>query len=136
MQTLTNLIGNALKFTEPGGNVQLRTSRRDGELLFAVRDDGRGVPADRLQSIFEPFEQIDASDSRDHGGTGLGLAICRHLVVAHGGRIWVESSAGAGSEFFFTLPLATTAEPAEQDLDRTIGVGSWPNPRNSQPECS
>jgi signal transduction histidine kinase len=133
VQTLTNLIGNALKFTEPGGNVRLRTSRRDGELWFAVRDDGRGIPADRLQSIFEPFEQVDASDARDRGGTGLGLAICRDLVAQHGGRIWAESTLGDGSEFTFTLPLAAGAEPA---LDQPIGVGSPSDPRTSQPEAS
>jgi signal transduction histidine kinase len=131
VQTLTNLIGNALKSTEPGGNVQLWTSRRDGELRFAVRDDGRGIPADRLQTIFEPFEQVDASDARDHGGTGLGLAICRDLVAQHGGRIWVESTLGNGSEFTFTLPLAAGAETA---LSQPVGVGSSSDPRNSQPE--
>ncbi|MFE1747379.1 PAS domain S-box protein [Coleofasciculus sp. H7-2] len=74
-------------------------------VLFKVKDQGRGIPAQKLESVFERFQQVDASDSRDKGGTGLGLAICRSIVQQHGGRIWVESTLNEGSTFFFTLPL-------------------------------
>ncbi|HEY9901087.1 MAG TPA: ATP-binding protein, partial [Candidatus Sericytochromatia bacterium] len=70
-----------------------------------VSDRGRGIPADKLEAIFGRFQQVDASDSRQKGGTGLGLAICRSIIEQHGGQIWVQSTPGAGSTFFFTLPL-------------------------------
>jgi len=74
-------------------------------ILIAVKDQGRGIPADKLEIIFERFQQVDASDSRHSGGTGLGLAICRSIVQQHGGRIWVESVLGEGSTFFLSLPI-------------------------------
>jgi signal transduction histidine kinase len=74
-------------------------------VFFAVADDGKGIPADKLSSIFERFQQVDASDSREKGGTGLGLAICRKIVEHHGGRIWVDSELGVGSTFSFVLPV-------------------------------
>ncbi|MGA7938027.1 MAG: ATP-binding protein, partial [Kovacikia sp.] len=76
-------------------------------ILFSVKDQGRGIPADKLESIFGRFQQVDASDSRDQGGTGLGLAICKSIVQQHEGHIWVESCWGQGSTFFFSLPLPT-----------------------------
>jgi PAS domain S-box-containing protein len=74
-------------------------------VLFSVRDEGRGIPADKLESIFGQFQQVDASDSRQKGGTGLGLSICRSIIQQQGGSIWVKSSLGQGSTFYFTLPL-------------------------------
>jgi PAS domain S-box-containing protein len=74
-------------------------------VLFKVTDTGRGIPADKLESIFAPFQQVDASDSRAKGGTGLGLAICRSILQLHGGQIWAESNLGQGSTFYFTLPV-------------------------------
>jgi signal transduction histidine kinase len=74
-------------------------------MIFHVRDRGRGIPASQLESIFERFNQVDASDSRQKGGTGLGLAICRTIVQQHGGRIWAESVLEEGSMFSFTVPL-------------------------------
>jgi signal transduction histidine kinase len=73
----------------------------------AVRDQGRGIPPDRLELIFERFQQVDVSDSRQRSGTGLGLAICKQIVEQHGGAIWAESQLGQGSTFYFTLPLKT-----------------------------
>jgi len=105
VQTLTNLVGNAIKFSPPSSTVTLRATRRDDEMLFEVKDQGRGIPADKLRVIFERFQQVDASDRRERGGTGLGLAICRSIVDQHGGRIWAESELGQGSSFYFTLPL-------------------------------
>ena len=81
-------------------------ARREADhALFSVRDHGRGIPADKLETIFRRFEQVDASDSRARGGTGLGLAISRSIVQKHGGRIWVESVLDEGSTFYFTVPL-------------------------------
>ncbi|MEO1005667.1 MAG: ATP-binding protein [Cyanobacteria bacterium J06638_38] len=75
---------------------------------IVVQDSGRGIPQDKLESIFERFQQVDASDSRSKGGTGLGLAICRHIIEEHQGKIWVESKLGTGSKFCLDLPLKIT----------------------------
>lgn len=110
IQVLTNLITNAVKFSEPGSVVEVSTRTSGRHVTFAVRDHGPGVPGDQLQVIFEPFRQADASDTRRHGGTGLGLAICRGLVEQHGGQIWGENHREGGALFSFTLPLAPTEE--------------------------
>ncbi|MBE9169460.1 PAS domain S-box protein [Pleurocapsales cyanobacterium LEGE 06147] len=105
LQTLTNLISNAIKFSDPGTTIWLQVTEEHGDrVLFQVRDEGRGIPPNKLESIFERFHQIDASDSRQKGGTGLGLAICRQIIELHGGKIWAESTLGQGSTFYFTLP--------------------------------
>lgn len=104
LQTLTNLLSNAIKFSPPESRISVISERRGAGLLVRVRDQGRGIPSHKLQSIFERFQQVDASDSRDKGGTGLGLAICRSIVQQHGGAIWVDSIEGKGSEFFVLLP--------------------------------
>ncbi|HEX6042501.1 ATP-binding protein [Longimicrobium sp.] len=104
-QVLVNLLGNAIKFSPAGGAVWLSAAaQEDGDVLFAVRDKGRGIPADRLEAVFERFTQVDVSDAREKGGSGLGLAICRAIVDQHGGRIWAESTLGAGSTFSVRLP--------------------------------
>ncbi|MGL4880070.1 MAG: sensor histidine kinase, partial [Waterburya sp.] len=95
---------NAIKFSEAGGEIWITVEKQQSEVLFKVKDQGRGIPTDKLQTIFERFQQVDASDSRKKGGTGLGLAICRHIVEQHNGKIWVESIYGQGSSFCFTLP--------------------------------
>ncbi len=110
VQTLTNLLGNAIKFSEAGQAVTVAVRSEGEQAVFAVRDSGRGIPADQLESIFERFSQVDASDAREKGGTGLGLAIARGIVEAHGGRIWAESEPGEGTTFSFTLPLAAGKE--------------------------
>jgi signal transduction histidine kinase len=105
LQTLTNLISNAIKFSPPNTEIHLRAVHLDPtEAEIQVRDQGRGIPEDKLESIFERFHQVDASDSRTMGGTGLGLAICRSIIQQHGGRIWATSTLGKGSTFHFTLP--------------------------------
>lgn len=104
LQTLTNLLSNGIKFTEPGGKIKLKAKVDGDRCLITVQDSGRGIPEDKLHSIFERFQQVDASDSRSRGGTGLGLAICRHIIERHNGRIWVESVAGKGSTFYVSLP--------------------------------
>ncbi|HLI30466.1 MAG TPA: ATP-binding protein, partial [Terriglobia bacterium] len=123
-QVLINLLGNAIKFSVRGSEVRLTAARCDGEIVFEVADHGRGIPATKLSSIFERFQQVDASDSREKGGTGLGLAICRTIVAQHGGRIWVESTLGQGSRFFFSLPLQEfpVSERGDfQDASKNLG---------------
>ncbi|MBD3562104.1 PAS domain S-box protein, partial [Planktothrix sp. FACHB-1355] len=109
VQTLINLLSNAVKFSPVGSTITVSVEPQIDRALFQVRDRGRGIPADKLEAIFGRFQQVDASDSRDKGGTGLGLAICRSIIERHGGRIWAESSLGAGSTFFFTLSLQQEA---------------------------
>jgi two-component system sensor histidine kinase VicK len=105
LQTLNNLISNAIKFSPPGGEIHLTARNLDeSEALIEVRDQGPGIPAEKLEHIFERFQQGDASDSRALGGTGLGLAICRSIITQHGGRIWATSTEGQGTTFHFTLP--------------------------------
>ncbi|MCC3411867.1 PAS domain S-box protein [Microcoleus sp. PH2017_02_FOX_O_A] len=105
LQTLTNLLSNALKFSPVGATIYLSAENQTDCVLFQVRDRGRGIPADKLELVFGRFQQVDASDSREKGGTGLGLPICRSIIEQHGGKIWAESILGEGSTFFFTLPL-------------------------------
>jgi PAS domain S-box-containing protein len=129
-QVLVNLVGNALKFTEKGEIVVEITCERVGELpqdceylqllakgpaeegfchlKFQVRDTGLGIPAERIHRLFKPFSQVDASVSRKFGGTGLGLVIARRLIEALGGKIWVESTPGSGTSFFFTIYAKAT----------------------------
>jgi CheY-like chemotaxis protein len=106
VQTLTNLIGNAVKFSPPGSTIRVAAEEADGMVVFRVADQGRGIPPEKLEAVFERFKQVDASDSRDKGGSGLGLAICRSIVRHHGGEISVTSEVGKGSEFAFTIPTA------------------------------
>jgi PAS domain S-box-containing protein len=123
IQTLTNLLSNAIKFSNRSSTVWLSAELVQGEMgkmgetdqqlksspsplvLFTVKDQGRGIPAEKREAIFERFQQVDASDSRHQDGTGLGLTICRSIVQQHGGSIWVESTVGEGSTFYFTLPI-------------------------------
>ncbi len=119
-QVLVNLIGNAIKFTEQGevvieiSQLQSKNPEKPIELQFAVSDTGIGIPAEKQQTIFERFTQVDASTTREYGGTGLGLNISQRIVEAIGGEIWVESEPGKGSTFFFNAPFETaqTSEPA------------------------
>ncbi len=103
-QVLVNLIHNAIKFTSPGGKVTLLAGLEEKHVCFMVKDTGMGISSDDLPRIFERFYKADRA--RSGGGTGLGLSIARHLVEAHGGRIWAESLEGQGSTFYFTIPSA------------------------------
>jgi PAS domain S-box-containing protein len=105
VQVLINLLSNAIKFSPRESTVTLTAQNQIDRVLFQVKDQGRGIPADKVETIFGQFQQVDASDARDKGGTGLGLTICRNIVQKHGGRIWVESALGKGSAFYFTLPI-------------------------------
>jgi PAS domain S-box-containing protein len=126
IQTLTNLLGNAIKFSPAGTTVTLRGDRVDGEFTFCVADHGRGVPEENLESIFERFAQVDASDSRDKGGSGLGLAISKSIVHAHGGRIWAERNDPLGTRIQFTIPLASSLDLASHDAHQSQ---LWARPR-------
>jgi two-component system phosphate regulon sensor histidine kinase PhoR len=102
-QVMTNLLHNALKFTPPGGSISVTAETREEFVEFSIRDTGVGISAEDLPRIFERFYKADRS--RSGGGTGLGLAIARHIVEAHGGRIWAESVPSEGSTFSFTIPI-------------------------------
>ena len=108
-QILMNIIGNAIKFTEEGHIVVevKKLAEEDKRVLlhFSISDTGIGIPEDKIEKIFESFTQADSSTTRKYGGTGLGLSICKHLVEMMGGKIWVESSLGIGSTFYFTVYL-------------------------------
>jgi PAS domain S-box-containing protein len=105
VQTLTNLISNAIKFSPVGSTISIKVIRNSQHIQFTIQDQGRGIPPEKLEMIFERFQQVDSSDSRNHEGTGLGLSICHSIVSHHGGTIWVDSILGQGSSFHFTLPL-------------------------------
>jgi len=127
-QILINLVGNAIKFTERGEVVisvapAAESKTSDGQMIeFTVTDSGIGLSAAELAAIFEPFTQADSSTTRRYGGSGLGLAIVERLAALMGGRVWVESSTGAGSSFHFTArlgaPLSGTDAPARSERDR------------------
>jgi signal transduction histidine kinase len=102
-QVLSNLVGNAIKFTPAGGQITLRATPGENEAHFIVADTGPGIAADQLPHIFGRFYQGKRTDRR---GIGLGLTIAKGIVEAHGGRIWVESQLGQGSSFYFTVPAA------------------------------
>ena len=119
-QVLTNLAGNAVKFTEQG-HVLIEVTREDDRVRFSVTDTGIGIPPEKLASVFEKFSQVDTSSTRRHEGTGLGLAIASRLVELMGGQIRVTSEAGKGSCFFFAVPLPTHAAVEPEPLaDRSI----------------
>lgn len=104
IQLLTNLLSNAIKFSPRNTQVRVSALPYGKDVLLQVADQGRGIPAEKLEHIFERFSQVDASDSREKGGTGLGLAICRSIVQQHGGKIRVESTPGEGTTFSCLLP--------------------------------
>ncbi|HEU0055430.1 MAG TPA: ATP-binding protein [Longimicrobium sp.] len=106
-QVLVNLLGNAVKFTDAGGRVEVSCAIVDGLVEIRVRDTGIGIPADKLGAIFDPFVQVRSDLTRTHEGTGLGLAISRDLARGMGGDLWAESIPGVGSIFFLTLPPAS-----------------------------
>jgi signal transduction histidine kinase len=117
-RVLVNLVGNAIKYTPAGGRLQLGADvRRAGAdatapamARFWVRDNGPGIPEEDRLRVFEKFQRGPDKSVEGIAGTGLGLAIAREIIEEHGGRIWIEGAAGGGSIFFFTLPLASSAD--------------------------
>ncbi len=103
-QVVINLVNNAIKFTDPGGTIDVCLLNNTSYAIVKVTDNGIGIKKEDLERIFVPFEQVDSSMTRKYDGSGLGLSICKGIVASHGGEIWVESEAGKGSTFQFTLP--------------------------------
>ncbi|MCB0554832.1 MAG: response regulator [Phaeodactylibacter sp.] len=129
-QILHNLVGNALKFTE-SGYIRIQAEPKDGKLQIAVQDTGTGIPDNKKEAIFQEFEQADGSIQREFTGTGLGLSISKKLVEVHGGSMWVESTLGKGSTFFFTIPLSKEkTAPHESGTDSV--VRPYPNVRGQE----
>ncbi|MBC7222671.1 MAG: PAS domain-containing sensor histidine kinase, partial [Anaerolineae bacterium] len=116
-QVVLNLVHNAIKFTPAGGRIHIAARQVGAEVQVSVADTGIGIPPEELDRIFERFYKADRARSR--GGTGLGLAIAKHVVQAHGGRIWAESAEGRGSTFFFTLPVAPSQTESAKSAPRS-----------------
>jgi signal transduction histidine kinase len=123
IQTLANLISNAVKYSEEGAEITARARAEESRVVIEIQDHGRGIPSDKLETVFERFQQVDASDSRELGGTGLGLAICKSIIEQHGGRIAVASVEGEGSTFAFWVPLepVQTAN-VDSAIDQPVGT--------------
>ena len=121
-QILLNLVANAAKFTAEG-SIRVRAEADGSEVCVSVMDTGPGIAEEKVEGIFEPFTQVDASTTREHGGTGLGLTISHSFVQLHGGRIWVDSEVGEGTTFYFALPIEgppSQAEEVEESIDEEI----------------
>jgi len=125
LQVITNLLSNAVKFSPPNSPVSVMLRPGVTGVILSVIDHGRGIPADKLETIFGRFQQVDASDSRQKGGTGLGLAICRTIVMQHSGRIWAERNPVRGSTFRVFLPYqpaSLTAQRSPSDAEAAQGT--------------
>lgn len=128
LQVLTNLLSNAVKFSPPHSTVFVMLRPDVNGVTLSVIDNGRGIPEDKLETVFGRFQQVDASDSRQKGGTGLGLAICRTIVQQHSGRIWAERNPVRGSTFRVFLPYQPAAlKSTGTSLKREAGTGSVPS---------
>jgi signal transduction histidine kinase/ActR/RegA family two-component response regulator len=114
LEVLENLVGNAIKFTSPGGSILVGAARQDTEIVFSVKDSGSGISAHELPHIFDRFWQARKTERR---GTGLGLTICKGIVEAHGGRIWAESALNQGTAMSFTIPMAHASTPRDDLSD-------------------
>ena len=104
-QVFVNLVDNAVKYGKASGRVVIKGRTVHGHVELCVTDDGPGIPAEARERVFERFYRLDKARARDAGGTGLGLAIVKHIIQSHGGKVWVESAAGRGAQFYFTLPV-------------------------------
>jgi heavy metal sensor kinase len=122
---LTNLVENAIKFSPPGRTVTVSSWRRDGEVGVTVRDEGPGIPAEDSEHLFDRYYRAGAARARNLSGSGLGLAICREVAVAHGGRVWVDSTVGEGSAFTLALPRwrALGLDSGPEDIDEVPDEG-------------
>lgn len=114
VQILTNLTNNAVKYSPNGGTITIRAKKLNGIIRMSVEDQGMGIPKEHLPKVFDRFHRVDNRDTRKVGGTGIGLYLVKHFVEAHGGKIWVESEVGKGSQFIFELPKCPPQFEAEQ----------------------
>jgi len=135
LQVVTNLLSNAVKFSPPNSPVSVMLRPGVTGVILSVIDHGRGIPVDKLETIFGRFQQVDASDSRQKGGTGLGLAICRTIVMQHSGRIWAERNPVRGSTFRVFLPyqpapITPQGSPADSEATRGTVVLADANPES------
>jgi two-component system sensor histidine kinase SenX3 len=125
-----NLVENAVKYSEPGGRVEVRTDLTDGAVEIVVVDEGVGIPQRDLDRIFERFYRVDRARSRETGGSGLGLSIVRHVATNHGGEVRVESAEGEGSTFTLRLPAGRAPTPS------TVSEPAPPADRATDPESA
>jgi two-component system sensor histidine kinase VicK len=109
-QVLRNLLSNAIKYSPEGGTITVQGCGDERQLLVQVSDGGIGIPSEDLERVFERFYRVENEITQSVRGAGLGLSVCRGIVEAHGGHIWVESALGAGSTFYFTLPVLSKVE--------------------------
>ena len=123
-QAVSNLIGNAIKYTPEGGRIEIEIAVQEGQVIMTVRDDGIGIPADDLAHIFEKFYRVKGPETDGIAGSGLGLSLVKSIVEKHNGRIWVRSEAGVGSAFTIVLDMAQGREkgvpPADSDDTRQV----------------
>lgn len=135
LQVLTNLLSNAVKFSPTNSSVELRIEADTNSVLLRVSDQGRGIPIDKLDTIFDRFQQVEASDARQKGGTGLGLAICRTIVQQHNGTIWAESNMqhhrGPGASLYVSLPRSNRAQDPQTPSGERRSLMSLDSPRNA-----
>ena len=122
VQVITNLLSNALKFTDDEGVIAVSAQVIEDQIRVSVKDNGVGIPEDQIDKVFEKFHQVDSSDTRKKKGTGLGLAICKEIVEQHKGKIWVESQLGKGSTFYFTVPCRKVDEAAPAEGKRMKNI--------------
>ncbi len=119
-QVLVNLVNNAIKFTDPNGIIQVKSENKNDQIVVSVKDNGIGISKEDQKRLFTPFVQVDSSHSRKYEGSGLGLAICKGIILRHGGKIWIESDLGKGSEFIFTIPITTKIPEGEKEVELFI----------------
>ncbi|MGC1416193.1 MAG: ATP-binding protein, partial [Candidatus Acidiferrum sp.] len=125
-EVLQNLLDNAIQYTLPGGQITVSAEPQDDEVILTVSDTGIGIPKVDQPRIFERFYRVDVARSREAGGTGLGLAIAKHLVEVHGGRLWVDSEVGRGSQFHFSVPVFHSEHPTQRSASNG-GIGRGGN---------
>ncbi|MGC2526142.1 MAG: ATP-binding protein [Candidatus Acidiferrum sp.] len=125
-EVLQNLLDNAIQYTLPGGQITVSAEPQDDEVILTVSDTGIGIPKVDQPRIFERFYRVDVARSREAGGIGLGLAIAKHLVEVHGGRLWVDSEVGRGSQFHFSVPVFHSAPPSLRSASNG-GIGRGGN---------
>ena len=130
-EVLQNLLDNAIQYTLPGGQIQVSAEEGESEVILTVSDTGIGIPKADQPRIFERFYRVDVARSREAGGTGLGLAIAKHLVEVHGGRLWVDSEVGQGSQFHFSVPFFDPDHSPSRSTSNSAGgrgdAGSTPS---------